>query len=178
MINQSCQQATPRRDPSIMTMEELKAYAGDKLATTSWYRVTRDADKRIREASGGRFHLLSSRYRGDDQPHWIGDQDGRQFYASLNDIHREGLDVNPFYHQLPPDISRLGSGRGLSEYTHHISSGQAKAVSEQQLQGLDDDYMFYCSLHDAYYVTALRAFVLSARTTCNCPLCEEENSTP
>jgi hypothetical protein len=169
------QQASQRKDPRTLTMDELKALAGEKFVQTSWYRVTRDADKRIREISKGEFYLLSSRFKGDDHAHWIGDRCGHRFYASVAEIRREGLTANPYYQPFPPDVSRLGSDRGLAEYTQFVSSGQAKSVLEQPLRGLDDDYMFYCYLHDVYYAATLREFILSAKSTCACPACEEEN---
>ena len=177
MMNAQEQQDMVQARPSRTSqLASLQATVGDKFVEQGWYRQRREADRRIQEASGGQFWLLSPRYSGDDQPHWIGDRCGHRFFASLNDIYREGLDVNPYFHNLPPDVTRLGSPSGLAEYTLHISFGQAESVRDQQLAELDDDYLFYCHLHDAYYTATLHDFILSAQTTCKCPCCEEEYS--
>lgn len=141
----------------------------------AWYKRRQRIARHLEIISGGKLILLDNACRSDGRLHIQHADCECNFFASLQDIKRTGIQhICPYCNiQTLDDVARFGSAQAVREYVEILTLDCLEFMPDNALGSSASEYEWRCLLHGGYRFTgSFDAFANSPHDFC--PICRHE----
>lgn len=143
-----------------------------------WFQLRKRTDQRIQKMSAGVLSIIERGYRGHSRQHWMRDERCQHvFRISLNELSRIDVDAACPYCNPCSDLERFGSIEAIQAHVRELTYGNIHFNSENNIGFADDQYGFYCAIHDLSFNLTFEDFIQKSSDgkENGCPFCKLKN---
>ena len=139
------------------------------------FQLLKQANRQLRKMSVGVLSIVDAVYRGHHRRHWMKDDRCEHvFRISLSDLSGVRADHACPYCNPCSDLERFGSIAAIQEHVRELTYGNIHFNAENNIGFDDDQYGFYCAIHDLSFSLTFEDFIHKSvdQKGNGCPFCK------